>query len=243
MLFSVSLASVASAPPSSDAGGIAWQAHDSAAFKQAARQGRYILLDMEAVWCHWCHVMDATTYQDPQVTALIASGFVAVKADHDARPDLAERYRDWGWPATIILAPDGTEIVKRAGYISPQDMLALLQAVLDDPSPEGRAVAYPAKIADSALISEAVSAALRGRHLDSYDADLGGLSIGQKFLEADAVAWDMKLARAGDEVAAMRARKSLDAALQLIDPAFGGAYQYSTHFDWQHPHYEKIMRT
>ena len=150
---------------------------------------------------------------------------------------------DWSWPATIILAADGTEIVKRAGYIGPADMRALLQAVIDDPSPEHDPLAYPVTVSASPLLADEVAATLRRRHIDTFDSERGGINIGQKFLEPDAIAWDMALAANGDRDAEQRARRSLDAALQLLDPEFGGAYQYSTHFDWQHPHYEKIMRT
>ena len=104
-----------------------WQAYSPAAFDQASRQDRLILLDLVAVWCHWCHVMEATTYADSAVIEQIERHYVAIQADHDARPDLAERYRDYGWPATIILTADGRELVKRAGYIAPEEMAMLLQ--------------------------------------------------------------------------------------------------------------------
>src|ERR1700691_3673755 len=115
---------------------IAWQSHWSdAVFGQAAKDHRFVILDLHAVWCHWCHVMDEKTYGDPKVQALIAKRFVAVSVDADSDPDLNARYGDWGWPATIVLAADGTEIVKRRGYLPPQQMASLLQAIIDDPSP------------------------------------------------------------------------------------------------------------
>ena len=58
-----------------------------------------------------------------------------VRVDQDANPDLSSRYGDWGWPATIVFAPDGTEIAKIRGYIEPARMQALLKAIIDDPSP------------------------------------------------------------------------------------------------------------
>jgi thioredoxin-related protein len=73
---------------------IAWQPHNLAAFTQAAQEKKFLILDLEAVWCHWCHVMDAKTYADPKVAAYIKQHFIPMKADHDARPDLAERYRE-----------------------------------------------------------------------------------------------------------------------------------------------------
>ena len=220
-----------------------WRDYDVAAFETAQREHKFILLDLVAVWCHWCHVMDQQTYRDPAVLALIKSHFVPVKADHDARPDLAERYRDWGWPATIVLAPDGTEIVKRAGYIAPEPMARLLQAIVDDPSPEAGQLGVLTDLSASPELSAEVGAALRRRHVEAYDTVRGGLNIAQKFIDADSIDYALQRAAAGDAREAQRLRQTLDAGLKLIDPAFGGAYQYSTHFDWDHPHYEKIMRT
>lgn len=220
-----------------------WQGYNAAAFQHAQEQDKFILLDLVAVWCHWCHVMDATTYQDPEVTALIDRHFIPVKADHDARPDLAERYRDYGWPATIVLAADGTEIVKRSGYIDPESMARLLQAILDDPSAEGAQLKIPDKFVNSPNMSAPLKSKLQARHKTRYDAVLGGLDLPQKFIDLGALEWGMALAARGDKNEALRVTQTLDAAIKLIDPEFGGAYQYSTHSDWDHPHYEKIMTT
>ena len=220
-----------------------WQAYSPAAFDQASRQDRLILLDLVAVWCHWCHVMEATTYADSAVIEQIERHYVAIQADHDARPDLAERYRDYGWPATIILTADGRELVKRAGYIAPEEMAMLLQRTARGGREAARRPAETPGMAGSPVLGAALIETLERRHVAAYDPLQGGLALQQKFLDADAVEWDLHLARAGDAAAGSRARGFLDAALALIDPAFGGAYQYSTHSDWVHPHYEKIMST
>ncbi|MCB1724646.1 MAG: thioredoxin domain-containing protein [Chromatiaceae bacterium] len=239
LLFIASTAGAVTPGPAPD-----WQPYAPTAFARAAADDRLILLDLVAVWCHWCHVMDATTYSDPRVVDRLRAGYVAVRADHDARPDLAERYRDYGWPATVILRADGTELVKRAGYIEPEAMLALLErarAGAADVSPQ--APDAVAATATSAVLTDALRDELERRHLATDDPVGGGLDLMQRFLDPDAVEWDLHLAARGDEDAERRARRHLDAALALIDPAFGGAYQYSTHGDWAHPHYEKIMRT
>src|SRR5262245_20961477 len=111
--------SAASAAPDA---GVTWTRSESAAFERAGREQRFVLLYLEAVWCHWCHVMDHETYADAAVRQAIARHYVPLRIDQDARPDLASRYRDYGWPATIVFAPDGTEIVKRQGYIAPGPM-------------------------------------------------------------------------------------------------------------------------
>ena len=222
---------------------IAWQPHGIAAFKQAAKEKKFLILDLEAVWCHWCHVMDAKTYADKKVAAYIKQHFIPLKADHDARPDLAERYRDWGWPATIVFAPDGTEIVKRAGYIDPESMLKMLTAIVNDPTAEGQQVSLPARFSDSHILDARIKKTLVERNVSSHDAKLGGLQIDQRYVDVDTIEWDLHLAAKGDKEAEKRVRRTLDAGVALIDPEFGGVYQYSTHSDWQHPHYEKIMRS
>lgn len=94
-----------------------------------------MLLDLEAVWCSWCHVMAETTYKDPEVIQLMQSRYIAGRVDQDAWPDLSGRYEDYGWPATIVLDANGKEIVMRSGYLEPRDFAALLQAIVTHPSP------------------------------------------------------------------------------------------------------------
>ena len=118
-------------PPSE----IVWRQWSDDVFAQAKRENKFVLLDLEAVWCPWCHVMAETTYRDVDVVTLMGDHYLAVRVDQDSRPDLANRYEDYGWPATVIYAPDGTEIVKKQGYIEPRGMVRLLKAVINDPSP------------------------------------------------------------------------------------------------------------
>ena len=217
---------------------IRWQSWSPEALASARAAKKPVFLYLEAVWCHWCHVMQRETFADAEVQRLLARGYVAIKADHDAHPDLANRYRDYGWPALIFFAPDGTEIVKRAGYIAPQDFARLLTAIQRDPTPEQ--AAPPAAVASSSLTA-AQRDFLRRRHEESYDAELGGLRTAQKFLDRDSV--EYALAHADEATEKRKATQTLSAAQALIDPVWGGFYQYSTHGDWQHPHYEKIMRT
>jgi hypothetical protein len=222
---------------------ISWQSRWSdAVFVQAAKDQRFVLLDLHAVWCHWCHVMDEKTYGNPKVQALIAKRYVAVSVDADSDPDLNSRYGDWGWPATIVLAADGTEIVKRRGYIPPEQMAALLQAIIDDPRP-GPSVAPPVVVAEgggSRLTSRERAAALQ-TYDEIYDDRHGGWGDVHKFIDAAVLELTYSKIDAGDMVALHRARQTLDANLRLIDPVWGGVYQYSDAVDWQSPHYEKLM--
>ena len=222
---------------------IAWQEWSPAAFEQAKREKRFVILDLHAGWCHWCHVMDETTYRDPRVVKLIAERFVPVGVDQDSRPDLANRYEDYGWPATIVLDAEGNEIVKRRGYRTPDEMASMLQAIIDDPTP-GPSVQVEKTVA---FASDAVISPERRRELEAafvagYDRKLGGWGFNQKYLYWDGVEYSLDLAATGDRDAEKRARDTLRAQLQLVDPSWGGVYQYSAEGDWKHPHFEKIMQ-
>jgi uncharacterized protein YyaL (SSP411 family) len=221
---------------------IAWQPWSDAAFAAAKRDHKFVIMDLEAVWCHWCHVMDEVTYRDPRVIALMGASYVAVKVDQDSRPDLANRYEDYGWPATIVFAADGSEIVRRRGYLSPEEMASMLQAIIDDPSPGPSVTADGSQKPPSAVHpGDALTEEIRKGLLAGYDREVGGWSGEHKFLDADNVEYCLRAAGRGDAEAAAIARDMLRLQRQLFDAAWGGVYQYSAAGDWVHPHFEKIM--
>jgi uncharacterized protein YyaL (SSP411 family) len=220
---------------------IKWLRSDTDAFAQARAQHRFVILYLEAVWCHWCHVMDEKTYADPAVRGVLDAHYVPLRIDQDLRPDLSNRYRDYGWPATVIFAADGTEIVKRQGFVEPERFAKLLNAVVEDPSPVAADKADALDTAPHAgSLDPPIRAVLVERYRKTYDAKLGGLDIGQKYLDRDSVEYAIARALDGDASEAAKARKTLDAARALFDPAWGGVYQYSTHGDWKHAHFEKL---
>ena len=142
-MFCVALSRLAAAATEEKVERIEWREWSDEIFAQAEKEHRFVLLDLGAVWCHWCHVMEEITYRDPKVIALIKQRYIAVRVDQDARPDLSNRYENYGWPATVVFNSDGSEIVKRRGYIAPKPMASMLQAVIDDPSPGPSTVAEP----------------------------------------------------------------------------------------------------
>ena len=223
---------------------IPWQDWSQETFDQAQKKNKLVLLNLEAVWCHWCHVMEQQTYSNSSVAAIIEKHFIPVKVDHDARPDLAQRYRDYGWPATIILASDGTEIVKRSGYMKPENFARLLNTIVKDPTPEKAAHHFePTAPSKSPLLSNTLEKKLLQRRLDTYDKKLGGYKHAVKYLDEAYLEYAITQASLGNKDEQAIAKKTLNSALALIDPVWGGAYQYSTYGDWQHPHFEKIMST
>jgi len=229
--------------PAGVATGIHWQTHwNQALFAKAKTEHRYVLLDLHAVWCHWCHVMDDKTYTNPEVQKLIEAHYVPVSVDADSDPALTARYSNWGWPATIVLAPDGTEIVKRRGYIPAPGMIAMLKAIIADPSP-GPSVRPTMKIVETrqGQLSPTQRKTLDATFDKAYDVKYGGWGNLDKYLDANATELLLERARDGDTQAAERARQTLDQNLKLIDPAWGGVDQYADQVDWSGPHFEKLM--
>jgi uncharacterized protein len=222
---------------------IDWQPWSDSIFEKAQKERRFVLLDLGAVWCHWCHVMEDITYRDPKVIALIKQRYIAVRVDQDSRPDLSNRYEDYGWPATIVFNSDGSEIVKRQGYIPPKPMASMLQAIIDDPSPGPSIVmAPPLEQASDAGLKPEQRDKRRKILRESYDSKNRGWGTVQKFLDWDIVEFCMSETMRGDQELERMARETFDAQRQLIDPVWGGVYQYSTDGDWKHPHFEKIMQ-
>ena len=221
---------------------VRWHTSSDEAFALARREHRLVILDLEAVWCHWCHVMERETYANPDVRKVLNESYVALKIDQDANPDISARYGDWGWPATIVFAADGSEIVKRRGYIEPQRMLSMLKAIVADPSPGPSVVDVSPVVAGStSALTEAQRKKLTDDFLSFYDAKNGGWGDGQRYVDAQAMELAIAIAQGGDAGAPTMARQTLDANINLLDPVWGGVYQYSVESDWKSPHFEKIM--
>jgi len=229
------------APISAQQPTLHWQPWSDAAFTQAKQQHKFVMLDLEAVWCHWCHVMDDITYKDPAVIKLLNAKYVLVKVDQDSRPDISNRYQDYGWPATVVFAANGSEIVKRQGYIPPRPMASMLQAIIDDPSPgpsiEKEAALHPAP---DASISAALLTRVKTAYEAQYDKPNDGWGFSHKYLDGDSVEFALRLQAAGDPTYTKRATATLHDATFLLDPVWGGAYQYSVDDKWTEPHSENL---
>ncbi|HEY3899131.1 MAG TPA: DUF255 domain-containing protein [Chthoniobacter sp.] len=221
---------------------IEWVGWSDAAFARAKAEKKLVLLDVVAVWCHWCHVMDEITYRDSAVVKLVREHYIAVRVDQDARPDISNRYEDYGWPATVVFDAAAKELAKRQGYLPPRPMAGMLQAFVDDPTPGPSVQPQPVLApAPEGGLTESQRAAMRKIFIEAYDSKLGGWGDVHKYLNWDALEYCLTEGAAGDARLKAMARQTLTAGLRLIDPVWGGVYQYSTDGDWEHPHYEKIM--
>ena len=123
---------------------IDWHEWGDDAFARARQLDRPILLDIGAVWCHWCHVIDRESYENAAIAKIINDRFVAIKVDRDERPDVDSRYQaaisaisgQGGWPLTGFLLPDGRPFFGGT-YFPPEDQMGrpgfrrLLLAVAD----------------------------------------------------------------------------------------------------------------
>ena len=107
---------------------INWHRWSPEAFEEARAANKPILLSISAVWCHWCHVMDETTYSHAGVIDLINREYVPIRVDNDVRPDINQRYNMGGWPTTAFLTTSG-DILTGATYLPPDQMTDALSRV------------------------------------------------------------------------------------------------------------------
>ncbi len=220
-----------------------WEAWSKTAFERAQRERKLLLVSVQAGWCHWCHVMNATTYRDARVVALLRERFVTIRVDQDNRPDLAERYADWGWPATGLLTPEARTIVNLRGHQPVERFLALLHELVNDLDHGGGLATRQAPLPPPAPRSDLDAA--RDDALsqldEAYDPAQGGWGSPQKYPLAAPVEHALFRAHVWGERARLpKVTRTLVGYRQLIDPVQGGAFQYSLRGVWTAPHFEKI---
>lgn len=107
---------------------IHWRSWGDDVFREAQTAAKPVLLSLSAVWCHWCHVMDETTYSDRRVIELVNNRFIPTRVDNDRRPDVNRRYNMGGWPTTAFLTETG-DVITGATYLPADDMLDALRRV------------------------------------------------------------------------------------------------------------------
>ena len=176
------------------------------AFAAAQRENKPMLLDIGAVWCHWCHVMDRESYDDPEIAAIVNEHFIAVKVDRDERPDIDSRYQaavqavsgQGGWPLTAFLTPDGkpfyggTYFPPSDGYGRPSFRRVLLSIANAYKEKHGDVVEQ-AKMVESAIaqsesfagrsgrVSAGMIAAIQESAFKMFDPQHGGFGQAPKF--------------------------------------------------------------
>jgi uncharacterized protein YyaL (SSP411 family) len=247
---------------------VQWQEWGAEAFASAQRENKPMLLDIGAVWCHWCHVMDRESYDDPEVAALVNEHFIAVKVDRDERPDIDSRYQaavsavsgQGGWPLTAFLTPEGkpfyggTYFPPNDGYGRPSFKRVLISIANAYTDKHGDVVEQ-AKMVESAIaqaesfagrggkVPASIIAAIQKSAFSMFDAQHGGFGQAPKFPHPSAL--DLlieRYARIGDE----RLRNLIVTTLEhmanggVYDQLGGGFHRYSVDERWVVPHFEKM---
>ncbi len=247
---------------------IDWHEWGDAAFARAKAENKPILLDIGAVWCHWCHVIDRESYENPEIAAVINQHFVAVKVDRDERPDVDARYQSaisalsgqGGWPLTGFLLPDGRPFFGGT-YFPPEDRygrrgfksILLLVAdafqnkraeldqsagALSDAVAQAELHAGAKAEFDPAVVDGIVDSTLR-----MFDPHNGGFGRAPKFPHGSAM--DLLIARYAatrDEHLQAVIETTLQKMAQggVYDQLAGGFHRYSVDERWCVPHFEKM---
>ena len=214
--------------------GILWKSFTPQTLELAKKEKKPILLHLAANWCHWCHVMEEKTYQNPKVVKYLNQYFITCTEDHDKRPDLANRYRDYGWPATIIFSADGKELFKQAGYIEANEFLNILQSIR-----AGKISTLSSQEPTRQGMQQDNLSYIKKDVMNSIDLIHGGFLSSQKSLDFEM--FEYAFNHPQNDTLQKWLRVSIKSSLDLMDKEWGGIFQYSTQNDWKHPHYEKLL--
>src|SRR6202162_423613 len=247
---------------------IQWHEWGEEAFASARRENKPMLLDIGAVWCHWCHVMDRESYEDPAVAAIVNEHFIAVKVDRDERPDIDSRYQaavsavsgQGGWPLTAFLTPDGrpfyggTYFPPSDGYGRPSFKRVLL-SIANAYKEKNGDVMEQAKMVETTIaqaesfagrsgrVSASIITTIQESAFKMFDAQHGGFGQAPKFPHPSAL--DLLIERyARTEDANLR--NVIVTTLEhmadggVYDQLAGGFHRYSVDERWVVPHFEKM---
>ena len=247
---------------------VQWHEWNEDAFATARRENKPMLLDIGAVWCHWCHVMDRESYDDPEVAAIVNEHFIAVKVDRDERPDIDSRYQaavsavsgQGGWPLTAFLTPDGkpfyggTYFPPSDGYGRPSFKRVLLSIASAYREKNGD-VMEQAKMVESTIaqaesfagrsgrVSESIITTIQESAFKMFDAQYGGFGQSPKFPHPSAL--DLLIERYARTQDA-NLRNVIVTTLErmakggVYDQLAGGFHRYSVDERWVVPHFEKM---
>lgn len=249
---------------------IEWNEWGAEAFAKAEREGKPVLLDIGAVWCHWCHVMDRESYEDPATAKVINENYIPVKVDRDERPDVDTRYQaavqaisgQGGWPLTAFLTPDGKPFFGGT-YFPPEDrygrpsfqrvlltMAAAFRERRDEVNESASSVMSAIEHSESfsgrgGVLSQELMDKLVSSAVKQFDERNGGFGSQPKFPHSGAI--DMLIdaaSRAGEESgrAATVATTTLRKMAEggIHDQLAGGFHRYSVDERWIVPHFEKM---
>jgi uncharacterized protein len=248
---------------------VEWHEWGPDAFTLAAALDKPVLLDIGAVWCHWCHVMDRESYEDPGLAAVINEHFVAIKVDRDERPDVDSRYQaavasisgQNGWPLTAVLTSDGKPFF--GGTYFPRDdrygrpgfekVLRSMAAawktqreeVLESAGSIVAAIEYNENFAGhSGNLSPEIVDQMVASALGKFDRHNGGFGSQPKFAHPSAIDLLLDVAgRTGNQEAQEVATVTLQKMARggVYDQLGGGFHRYSVDERWVVPHFEKML--
>jgi len=248
---------------------VQWHEWSDEAFAKATKEDKPILLDIGAVWCHWCHVMDRESYENPTLAAVVNEHFVAIKVDRDERPDVDSRYQaavqsmsgQGGWPLTAVLTPDGKPYFggtyfppeERYGRPSFERVLRTManvwktqrDEVADTAGSVMAAIEHGETFAGrSGQLSPGLVDKLVQHAVGQFDPGNGGFGSQPKFPHPSAL--DLLIdvaARTGNEKAKETVIVTLQKMAQggVYDQLAGGFHRYSVDERWVVPHFEKML--
>jgi len=245
-----------------------WYPWGEEAFEKARREDKPIFLSIGYSTCHWCHVMEHESFEDPEVAQLMNETFVSIKVDREERPDIDNIYMtvcqmltgSGGWPLTILMTPDkkpffaGTYFPKesRFGRIGMLDLAPRIQEiwttrrdeVLNSANQIISALQQTAESTQGEELGLPILKAAYEQIARRFDRSYGGFGNAPKFPTPHNFLFLLRYwKRTGDGAALEMVEKTLQAMRRggIYDHVGFGFHRYSTDREWLLPHFEKML--
>ncbi len=249
---------------------VEWYPWGIEAFTRAQSEDKPIFLSIGYSTCHWCHVMERESFEDPDIARLLNETFVAIKVDREERPDIDRTYMrvcqlmtgSGGWPLTIVMTPNqkpffaATYIPRdtRFGRIGMSELIPYIREIWETrrasvmkSTQEILSRLLPKINSPDASSKELTAETLTNVYcalLDSFDDDYGGFSHAPKFPSPHQLAFLLRYwRRTGQANALHMVKTTLDAMRRggIYDHIGYGFHRYSTDRFWRVPHFEKML--
>ncbi|MEW8187705.1 MAG: thioredoxin domain-containing protein [Candidatus Thiodiazotropha endolucinida] len=240
-----------------------WYPWSEEAFARAKRENKPVFLSIGYSTCHWCHVMEKESFEDPAIAALLNEHFIPIKVDRESHPDVDQVYMTavmlltghGGWPMSSFLTPQGKPFYGGT-YYTPQQFTSLLQQISrlwrerqNDVEKQAEQVASAVEASNNlageakALDSSVIGSAVDSMH-STFDEIQGGFGQAPKFPREPWLYLLLDQAERSDD---RRALQMLETTLDqmarggIYDQVGGGFHRYSTDYEWLVPHFEKML--
>ena len=242
-----------------------WMPWGKAALNKAKKEKKLLLISIGYAACHWCHVMEHESFEDPEVAKVMNDYFVCIKVDREERPDIDQIYmsavqlmtQQGGWPLNVVALPDGRPFWGGTYFQKEVWINTLLQIQgYHQQNPE-KTTEYAQRLSEGIQENNLIPIAKESQPLKldqllqavskwkaNFDQQEGGRRGAPKFMMPNNLQFLLRWSHQQEDEETLKfVETTLDKMAMggIYDQVGGGFARYSTDSHWKVPHFEKML--